>query len=46
MDTVHEWLDARDESLHGVLVGASPNGAVVEHYRTLGLIYEPGDLAA
>jgi adenylate kinase len=41
-----EWLDARDESLHGVLVGASPNGAIVEHYRTLGLIYEPGDLAA
>ena len=41
-----EWLDARDECLHGVLVGASPNGAVVEHYRTLGLIYEPGDLAA
>ena len=41
-----EWLDARDESLHGVLVGIGSNEAVVQHYRTLGLIFEPGDLAA
>ena len=41
-----EWLDARDESLHGVLAGTGSNEAVVQHYRTLGLIYEPGNLAA
>ena len=41
-----EWLDARDESLHGVLAGPGSNDSVVEHYRTLGLIFEAGDLAA
>ncbi|MCX6956867.1 MAG: adenylate kinase [Verrucomicrobia bacterium] len=41
-----EWLDARDESLHGVLAGPGSNETVVEHYRTLGLILEAGDLAA
>ncbi len=41
-----EWLDARDESLHGVLLGAGSNESVVQHYRTLGLIIETGDLAA
>ncbi len=39
-----EWLDARDESLHGVLAGPGSNESVVEHYRTLGLIFETGDL--
>ena len=41
-----EWLDARDESLHGVLVGTGSSEAIVRHYRTLGIIFEPGDLAA
>jgi adenylate kinase len=41
-----EWLDARDESLHGVLAGPGSNESVVQHYRTLGLIIETGDLAA
>jgi len=40
-----EWLDARDESLHGVLAGHASNESVVEHYRTLGLILETGDLS-
>jgi adenylate kinase len=41
-----EWLDARDETLQGVLVGRGANAAVVEHYRTLGLLAEPGAPAA
>ena len=41
-----EWLDARDESLHGVLAGPGSNESVVLHYRTLGLIFEISDLAA
>jgi adenylate kinase len=41
-----EWLDARDESLNGVLVGMTANEAVVEHYRSLGLVMEPGELVA
>jgi adenylate kinase len=34
-----EWLDARDERLHGLVVApaASPCEPVVEHYRALGL---------
>lgn len=41
-----EWLDARDEGLNGVLAGADCSEAVVQHYRTLGLLIEAGDLAA
>ena len=41
-----EWLDARDETLHGVLVGPGADDQVVAHYRTLGLLREAGALAA
>ena len=41
-----EWLDARDESLHGVVAGPGSADSVVQHYRTLGLLIEAGDLAA
>ena len=41
-----EWLDARDESLNGVLVATGGSEAVVQHYRTLGLIIEESELAA
>jgi adenylate kinase len=42
-----EWLDARDEALSAVVVsGSDSNASVVEHYRTLGLLIEAGDLAA
>ena len=41
-----EWLDARDESLHGVLAGPGSTESVVLHYRTLGLILETSDFAA
>ena len=41
-----EWLDARDESLDGVLGGVGSHETVVQHYRTLGLLLETGDLAA
>jgi adenylate kinase len=41
-----EWLDARDESLHGVVAGAGSDENVVLHYRTLGLLLEAGDFAA
>lgn len=34
-----EWLDARDESLDGVMAAPSASGPVVEHYRTLGLLH-------
>ena len=42
-----EWIETRDETLHGVIVGneASPR-PVVEHYRTLGLAIEVDALAA
>ena len=40
-----EWLDARDESLNGVVAGPGSNENVVQHYRTLGLLLEAGDLA-
>jgi adenylate kinase len=39
-----EWLDARDESLNGVVAGPGSNENVVQHYRTLGLLMEPSDL--
>jgi len=41
-----EWLDARDESLSGVVAGAGSNESVREHYRTLGLLIEADELAA
>ncbi len=41
-----EWLDARDESLHGVVAGPGSSESVVLHYRTLGLIIEASELAA
>ena len=41
-----EWLDARDETLSGVLAGPSSNESVVSHYRTLGLVIEASELAA
>ena len=40
-----EWLDARDESLHGVLAGPGSSEPVVTHYCTLGLLTEAGALA-
>ena len=40
-----EWLDARDESLSGVLAGTTGSDAVVQHYRTLGLVIEESELA-
>jgi adenylate kinase len=41
-----EWLDARDEALNAVYAGAGSSTAVVEHYRTLGLLHEAGHLPA
>ncbi len=40
-----EWLDARDEALNGVLAGRATAGLapVVQHYRTLGLLFEAAD---
>ena len=39
-----EWLDARDEALTGAIAGPGSPDAVVQHYRTLGLLQEAGDL--
>ncbi len=41
-----EWLDARDESLDGIVAGTGSSESIVEHYRTLGLLIEAVDLAA
>lgn len=42
-----EWLDARDEALSAALhVGPGASESIVQHYRTLGLLVETGDLAA
>lgn len=42
-----EWLEARDEALHGVIVGAELSArSVVEHYRTYGLAIEADKIAA
>jgi adenylate kinase len=42
-----EWIEARAETLHGVIVGDEPSArSVVEHYRTLGLAIEVGAIAA
>jgi adenylate kinase len=32
-----EWLDARDESLHGLIVSDASSAAIVDHYRALGI---------
>ena len=41
-----EWLDSRDESLDGVFAGPSCPIGLIEHYRTLGLLFETSGLAA
>ena len=42
-----EWLDARNEALSAAVhVGSGSNESVVQHYRTLGLLVETGDLVA
>ncbi|MCC6414413.1 MAG: hypothetical protein IT582_00675 [Opitutaceae bacterium] len=35
-----EWLDARAETLDAVLVGDYAEPALLNHYRTLGLLHE------
>lgn len=40
-----EWLEARDEALNAVVAGPGSHEPVVQHYRTLGLLLEPGSLA-
>ena len=40
-----EWLDVRNEALHAVIAGPSASESVVQHYRTLGLVYEASSLA-
>ena len=42
-----EWLDARDEALTAsILTGPGSPESVVQHYRTLGLLWEADDLVA
>ena len=41
-----EWLDARDEALSAAVAGLGSIEPVVQHYRTLGLLIEAGELAA
>jgi len=42
-----EWLDARDEELTAsILTGPGSPESVVQHYRTLGLLWEADDLVA
>jgi adenylate kinase len=38
-----EWLDARDEALNAVLAGPGSDVALVEHYRTLGILAGTGE---
>jgi adenylate kinase len=40
-----EWLDARNEALNAVFAAPGSNELLVEHYRTLGLLYEGSDFA-
>jgi adenylate kinase len=40
-----EWLDARDENLHGVIPNSDSSELLVEHYRTLGLLIEAPEFA-
>lgn len=39
-----EWLDSRDEALSAVIAGPSTPEPLLEHYATLGLLLEDGDL--
>jgi adenylate kinase len=42
-----EWLDTRDEALSAAIVaGTGSPESVVQHYRSLGLLIETGELAA
>lgn len=41
-----EWLDARDEALNAVFAAVGAGESIVQHYRTLGLVNEGGDLAS
>ena len=42
-----EWLDARDESLHGIVSSKVSSSPIVDHYRALGLdVIETDALAA
>ncbi len=41
-----EWLDTREETLHGVIAAPGSVGPVIEHYRTLGLLLEDDAFAA
>jgi adenylate kinase len=41
-----EWLDARDEALHAVVASPDASESVVQHYRTLGLLCEAGELVS
>jgi len=41
-----EWLDARGETLDGVIAGPGADQNLVAHYRTLGLLLEAEQLAA
>ncbi len=42
-----EWLETRDERLHGVIVGEDSLDSVVDHYRAQGIdIFDPRALAA
>lgn len=36
-----EWLDCRNESLAAVFAGSNSDESVLQHYRTLGLLYGP-----
>ncbi len=40
-----EWLDARNEALNAVFAAPGAGESVIEHYRTLGLLHEAGNLA-
>lgn len=41
-----EWLDARNEALSAVIAGLGSSSAIIQHYRTLGLINEAGALTS
>lgn len=40
-----EWLETRDENLHGVFASAG-SSSVADHYRTLGLLMEDESFTA
>ena len=41
-----EWLEARNETLNGVVIATGAAEPIAHHYRTLGLVIEAGELAA